>query len=215
MKSKKSVMETTNFLAEFYDIESFNFSKPKKYKKTDFMVSKIKNKNKDPVLIQFPKMKIKTLDETKMVFDMEFVNETGYTKKVVSFLSKLDTFIVDYIVTHSEAWFDKSIPLENVKGMYKKDDFVRFVYDKAKSQVVDKKNEIQSVSELQTDVTVECIAQLKYIVFTKDTCFFHWEICTAKLYKQLLRVPKFGFVEDTLDNSDNELSDEENIVTFF
>ena len=206
-------METTNFLAEFYDIETFQFSKPKKYKKTDFMVSKIKNKNKDPVLIQFPKMKIKELEDSKL--SMEFVNETGYTKKVVSFLSKLDTFIVNYIVTQSEAWFDKSIPLENVKNMYKKDDFVRFVYDKSKTQVLDKKNEPQSIDELQIGVTVECIAHLKYIVFTKDTCFFHWEICTAKLYKQLLRVPKFGFVEDTLDNSDNELSDEENIVTFF
>jgi dTDP-4-amino-4,6-dideoxygalactose transaminase len=52
--------------------------------------------------------------------------------------------------------------------MYKKYDFVRFVYDKSKTQVVDKKNEPQSVDELQVGVTVECIAQLKYIVFTKD-----------------------------------------------
>ena len=57
---------------------------------------------------------------------------------------------------------------------------------------------------------------MKYIVFTKDSCFVNWEICTAKLHKKIERVPKFGFIEDPTDtnNSENE-SEEENITTFF
>ena len=49
---------------------------------------------------------------------------------------------------------------------------------------------------------------MKYVVFSIDTCFVNWEICTAKIYKKLLRVPKYGFIEDpddrTLEKSDDE-----------
>ena len=48
--------EHTNFLADTFDLDSFIFSKPKKYKNSEVMVCKIKNKNNEPVLVQFPKM---------------------------------------------------------------------------------------------------------------------------------------------------------------
>ena len=212
--------EHTNFLADTFDLDSFIFSKPKKYKNSEVMVCKIKNKNNEPVLVQFPKMLV---NEYSKFVELEFINETGYNKKVYNFLSKLDEFVIEYISTHSEEWFGKKIPLENITQMYTK--FIKapktsdnrctinFVFDKLKSQIIDKKNDSLEITELVKGVTLECISQMKYIVFTKDTCFVNWEICTSKLHKKIIKVPKFGFIEDPIDNSDNE-SDEE-IFTFF
>jgi hypothetical protein len=216
-------METTNFLSDTYDPESFIFSTPKKLKNADVMIGKIKNKDSDPILVQFPKMLV--TDYTKFV-ELEFINETGYNKKVFNFLSKLDDFIVKHIHDKSSGWFGKTIPLENVTHMYNK--FIKapktsdnkctinFVFDTSKSELIDKKNEPLDTSEITKGVTLECISQMKYIVFTKDSCFVNWEICTAKLHKKIQRVPKFGFIEDPSDNNNSENeSEEENITTFF
>jgi hypothetical protein len=213
-------------LAEF-DASAFIFSKPKKYKNAEAMLCKIKNTNNEPILVQFPKMTLVSdfIGEPVSKFvELEFMNEKGYNKKVYNFLSKLDEFIISHVSSKSEEWFGKNIPNENISQMYNK--FIKapktsenlctvnFVFDKTKSQVIDKKNEELNVSELVKGVTLECIAQLKYLVFTKDTCFINWEIRTSKLHKKLIRVPKFGFVEDPEEHSDEESSDEEN-VTFF
>lgn len=204
----------TNFLADAFDLESFLFSKPKKYKNSEVMVCKIKNKMNEPVLVQFPKMLLKN-DFTEKYISLEFIKETGYTKKVHTFLDKLNDFIIEYVSTNSEKWFGKNIPMEKVKMMYKTDtepENIKFVFDKSKSELIDKKNEEIGSELLVKGVTLECISQLKYLVFTKDTCFVNWEICTAKLHKKVVKVQNFGFVEDPDDESD---SDEEETFTFF
>ena len=207
-------MHQTNFLADTFVPESFIFSKPKKYKNAEIMGSKIKNRNNEPILVQFPRMNVLNFSKT---LELEFVNETGYNKKVQTFLSQLDSFTMDHIFTQSEKWFGKNIPLENVKQMYNpciKENKLKFVFDISRSQLIDKRENSISTAELIEGVVIESICLLKYLIFTKDSCFLHWEIDTAKLHKKVQRVPRFGFIEDLDDQSDNELSDEENI-TFF
>ena len=99
--------------------------------------------------------------------------------------------------------------------MYKesiKENKLKFTFDTSKSHLINKKDDAVDTSEIIPGVIVECICLLKYLIFTKDSCFLHWEIETAKLHKKIQRVPLFGFIED--NDSDDELSDEENI-TFF
>lgn len=211
-----------NFLLEDKP-DTFIFSKPRKNKNTEVMVCKIKNKNNDQVILQFPKMTlVSDYHQRDKSIELEFLNEVGYNKKIYNFLSTLDEYLLEHISLHSEKWFGKTIPIENVKNMYI--NFIKvpktsenkctlnFIYNKV--ELIDKKNEETDISELVKGVTVECISQLKYLVFTKDTCFLNWEIKTAKIHKKILRVPKFGFIEDSTDHSDDELSDEE-IITFF
>ena len=203
--------------------ETFIFSKPRKYKNAEIMACKIKNKNNEQILIQFPKMTlVSDYHQKDKSIELEFKNEIGYTKKIYNFLSTLDEYLLEHISLHSEQWFGKTIPIENIKNMYTK--FIKapktsenkctlnFIFGKA--ELIDKKNEETFISELVKGVTVECISQLKYLVFTKDTCFLNWEIRTAKIHKKITRVPKFGFIEEPCDNSDDDSSDEENI-TFF
>jgi len=208
--------KATDFLADTFDLDSFRISKPKKYR-ADLMVAKIKNKNKEPIIVQFPKMLLES-DYEKFV-ELSFLSKTGYSKKVYDFLSNLDEKLINYITSHSEEWFGKQIPLTSVTQMYNKfikvnenGNFINFVFDK-KSELINKKNETLHISELVKGETVECISQLKYIVFTKENCFMTWEICTAKLHKKYSFVPKFGFIEDQLDESDDEIDDEK--FTFF
>ena len=222
-------MVESDTLVDEFDSDSFLFLKPKKYKNADAMICKIKNKSKDPVLVQFPKMKlvsdyILTGENPSKFVELEFMNETGYNKKLYNFLSKLDEHVVNVVSSKSEDWFGKNIPIENISQMYNKfikaaktsenNCTIHFVFDKAKSELINKKNENVDTSELVKGISLECIAELKFLVFTKDTCFVNWEIKSAKIHKKIIRVPKFGFVEDPHENSDDESSDEENI-TFF
>jgi len=217
--------EQTNFLADTFELDSFHFSKPKKYKNSEIMVCKIKNKNNEPVLVQFPKMTIVQdyRPPGSRFVELEFINETGYNKKVYNFLSKIDEHVTEYVHTHSRDWFGKDIPLENLTQMYNKfikapktsdqNCTINFVFDKTRSEVIDKKNEPLDISELNKGIHLECISQMKYIVFTKDTCFISWEICTARVHKKVVKVPRFGFIEDPADLSDDD--SEEESLTFF
>jgi hypothetical protein len=206
-------MQQTNFLADTFEPESFVFQKPQKYKNAEIMASKIKNRYNEPVIVQFPKMNVVEYNKT---LELEFTSETGYNKKVKKFLSSLDNFIVGYISTQSEKWFGKTIPIENVKNMYKpcdSDNKVKFVTT-SKSELINKREETVDTSEIVKGVIVESICHLKYLIFTKDSCFLHWEICTSKVHKKIQRVPLFGFIEDLDDHSDNdELSDD--FITFW
>lgn len=203
--------EQTNFLADTFEPESFIFSKPKKYKNEEIMVCKIKNKYNEMVVVQFPKMTL--VNDYNKSLECEFMNEHGYNKKVSTFLSKLDDFIIKYINSHSSDWFGKEIPLENVEQMYTIVNNLSFNI-KPSSEIINKQNEIIDSSELVKGAIVECISHLKYIVFTKDKCFLRWEVCTAKIHKKITKVQNFGFIEDPADISDDDLSDEETI-TFF
>ena len=91
---------------------------------------------------------------------------------------------------------------------------LHFVYNKDKSEVLDKRNEKIDITEVKIGNTLECISQMKYIIFSKDSCYVTWEVCTAKLIKRVLRVPKFGFIEDKEDFM-NEEPEEEDIIHFF
>ena len=53
-------------------------------------------------------------------FVTEFINEIGYNKKIYNFLSTIDEYLLEHISLHSELWFGKNIPIENVKLMYNK-----------------------------------------------------------------------------------------------
>jgi hypothetical protein len=195
-------------LVDTAELDSLRFSKPKKCH-GNLMVSKIKKSN-ELYLVQFPKMSVVNVTETVNAVELEFTSQSGYSKKVISFLAKLDTVVKEYISKYSEDWFGKTIPVENVNEMYKGNTALKFVFDKKTELTL--KDEPVNISELVKGSLVECICQMKYLVFTKETCFIHWEICSARLHKKLARVPKFGFIEDPTDGSD---SDSEEIITFF
>jgi hypothetical protein len=177
------------------------------------MICKIKNKSKEAVFIQFPKMK--TISDYTNCMELEFTSETGYSKRVVSFMERLDAFVADLIVEKSMDWFGKSIPKENIESMYRHsivDKRIKIVFEKSRSQLIDKQNETITFDQIAKENILEAICMLKYIVFTKDTCFLHWEVAKAKLYKKTQRTENFAFIEDPDDESDDEF---ENSITFF
>jgi len=190
------------------NFESFKISKPKKHKNADIMVCKVKTSGGEPVILQFPKMKM--VSSSKFV-ELEFTSKSGYSKKVSDALSKFDEFIIGIISKNSEEWFGKLIPQEKISVMYNKFIKENFTVNFTKSSTTEFiDNQENVISELTEGTILETIAQLKCLVFTKDTCFVNWEIQTGKVHKKVLRVPKFGFIED---GSDSESDDE--ILSFF
>jgi len=195
-----------NFLEE--NIETFKFSKPRKYKNGELMLSKIKSKNNGPIIVQFPKMELIS-DVSSKVVNLQFINESVYTKKVNGFLTDLDTFLVGFISKKSEDWFGKQIPVESVEKMYTK--IIKLNCEKKSVSFVNSK--FSEEKELVKGDLIECISQLKYIVFTKESCFIHCEICTLKRHNK--KVDIFNFIEDPMDNLDSDSEFDEEIVTFF
>jgi len=200
------------FLTNSYDLSKLSFTKPKKH--GDFFICKViyDDPEKKEMNVQFPKMVISS-DPNYKSTELEFISYSGYNKEIYNFLSKIDTFIVDYISSNCEEWFGKKIPSESINQMYNK--FIKapktsenkctinFSFGLKKgemvSSVVNKKNEDIPFTELKKGLTVECISKMKYIIFSKDSAFVNWEISTAKLYKKTQKVPKYGFVEDPDD----------------
>jgi hypothetical protein len=202
-----------NFLIETFEPDSFYFSKPKQHKNGQLMTCKIKNKSKEPVFIQFPKMK--AVSDYTNCMELEFTSETGYSKRVVSFMERLDEFVSGLVVEKSMDWFGKQIAKENMDSMYRhsvNDKRIKIVFDKSRSLVVNKQNETLTFDQIVKENVVEAICMLKYIVFTKDTCFLHWEVGKAKLYKKIQQKEHFAFIDDPEDESDDEF---ENSITFF
>ena len=205
---------TDNYLIDSYNLDLFSFTVPKKC--NNAMICKIKNDSND-VLIQFPKMSV--VSEENNIVELEFKNEKGYNKKIYDFLAKLDDIIVNYITTHSEDWFGKKIKLTHITQMYNK--FIKppkssennctLNFKIKENTLIDKKNENISTSEIKKGNTLECIAQMKYLVFSKDSCFVTWEICSAKLFKKINHVGKYGFIEDPEDNYE----DSDDNISFF
>lgn len=185
-------------LADSIEPETFLFSFPKKH--NAYKICRLRTSQKDPILIQFPKMSVLSLSKSS---ELEFVGESGYTLKVIEFLKKLDSFIVQHIYSKSEEWFEKQIPIEKLSEMY---------VPHSKSIKCINKTETESVTK---EALLEGILQLKYLVFTKETCYFQWELVTAKVHKKAPKViKKFLFIEDPDDISDDEISDDETF-TFF
>jgi hypothetical protein len=189
-----------DYLVTSYDISSFTFSKPKKV--GDHMISKIKNKDGENIFVQFPRMLVVSEENSKNV-QLEFTAQTGYNKKVDTFLDDLDNHVIDYVTKNSEDWFGKKV---KVSKMYKRK---QLQFNLSKAEITYKGEEVEHVNK---GVKLECIAQLKYIVFSKDSSFVSWEINTAKMHKKVLRVGKFGFVDDPDDKGD--ISDDDEIGFF-
>jgi hypothetical protein len=218
-------------------IDKIIFSKPKKH--GEHLICKVKYdepENPDLVL-QLPKMKVvddfiqSEGTELPKNVSLEFLNnKSKYNKEVYDFLSKLDDYIINFIHKNSLEWFGKEIPLDSLSKMYNK--FIKapkdsdsqctmnfsLKKDKGKLECVlmdNKKNELDLI-DFKKDSSVECITQLKYIIFSKDTCFTIWELCNIKLYKKVKRVPKFGFIDDSSDvNNQESISDIEEDYSFF
>ena len=212
-------MENT-FLIDSYTLSSLTFTKPKKVK--DFLVSKVKYLDK-PFVVQFPKMTVVSLEKS---VELEFKTDRGYTKKVYNGLSKIDTLLVDYISSKSEEWFEKKIPNSSVSQMYNK--FVKapktsennctinFTLSKNK-ELVNHRGEPIELSDISKNSTLQVIAEMKYVVFSKDSSFVQWEILTGKMEKKINKVPKNGFVEDPDDRDlpKDDSDDEPEINSFF
>jgi hypothetical protein len=202
-----------NFLIESFEPDSFSFSKPKQHKTAQIKIVKIKNKTKEPVFIQFPKMK--AVSDYTNCMELEFTSESGYSKRVISFMERLDAFIADLVVDKSMEWFGKTILKEHIESMYKRSvngKRVKIVFEKSRSHLVNKQNEQITFDEIVKENVIEAICMLKYIVFTKDTCFLHWEVGKAKLYKKIQQKEHFAFIEDPEDESEDEF---EESITFF
>ena len=217
--------QTDTFLIDSYTLSSLTFTKPKKVK--DFLVSKVKYSSPDtpdrPFIVQFPKMTVVSLENN---IELEFKTDRGYTKKVYNALSKLDTILVDYISSKSEEWFQKKIPVNSVNQMYNKflkapktsenNCTINFSLSKNK-EFVNHRDEPIEISDISKNSSLQVIAEMKYIVFSKDSSFIQWEILTGKMEKKVLKVPKNGFVEDLEDRDipKDDSDDEPEINSFF
>ena len=153
---------------------------------------------------------------------------TGKEKELYNFLRKLDTFVVNKVHTNSEEWFEKIIPVDSIKKMY--NSFIKapktsenkctlnFGIKASKTLFLDKKSNEIDYSQFKKNEIIECIAQFKYVFFSKDTCFTAWELVSAKLHKKTQKVPKFGFVDDPDDIQKCESDDDDEIestINFF
>jgi hypothetical protein len=200
------------------NIESLFFKKPKKC--GDYFICKISN----DVVIQFPKMTISSINLKGM--ELEFISDsTKYYREVYDFLSRLDDHVLNHVSENIEEWFGKKIPSQNIKQMFNK--FIKsprtseskctlnflFKPPGKETTVIDNKQNVLELSDLKESETVECISQLKYIVFSKDTCFTTWELQSAKKYIRIEKVAKYGFIEDPESESDSD-SDELNFSFF-
>ena len=211
-----------------YKLDAIEFSKPKKY--NDYLVSKVKYNFEDETsfIIQFPKMIISNEPDEKNI-SLEFKSSKGTDKDLYNFLSKLDTYILNHVSDNSEEWFGKKIPYESIKKMY--NSFIKapqtsehrcslqFSFKTQKNELktvfVDKKDNEIDFSQFKKNEIVEAIAQFKYVIFSKDTCFCTWEISSLKIHKKTQRVKKYGFIEDPDDREIQSDSDDDISVDHF
>jgi hypothetical protein len=117
-----------------------------------------------------------------------------------------------------------NISMENIINMYNKfikapkttenQSTMNFNINK-KCVFIDKKNNELDLSEISLDSEVECISQLKYIMFSKDNCFTIWEMQSAKIHRKINKVPAYGFIEVEEPDSENDEVDVEEIIKFF
>jgi len=196
------------------NVDLITFSKPKK--SGEYLVSKIKCSEN----LQFPKMTV-SADPTHKGLELEFKNQTGYNKKVYDVLVKIDKTIMNVISDKSLEWFDKKIPLDALEKMYKpfiNESKINLTFETKKTEIltnfIDSKNETLGYQDIVKGSVVECIAQMKYIVFSKETSFVVWQVDCVKLHKKINRVPRYGFIEDPDDNHTNS-DDEVEIYSFF
>jgi len=209
-----------SYLVDCYDLTQISFSKPKKY--GEYLASRVKYNGSDELYIQFPKMKITNINPKGI--ELEF-GTNRYNKKMFTWLSKLDEFITETVEANSKEWFNKELSKSQITQMYNKCIKAPKALDgqctvgfaiSPKTVLLNSKNQeilLDSFKELKE---VECISQLKFVVFSKDTCFLSWEVCTAKLDTRLKKVPQCAFIEDPDDcNIESEETNEEQLSLCF
>lgn len=222
-----------DYLVDNYKIENISFTKPKK--QGDYLICKTKYSfpasnsslsNYEELLIQLPKMKIVSeINEDTKKIELEFLKSSKYTDNVYNFLSKLDEHILDYIHNHSETWFNKKIPQDKLVNMFNKSIkspkssnnkcTMNFTFKKSNCTLVDNKKQDLELNDFKNNLNVECIAKLKYIIFSKDMCYTSWELVVMKLNRRINRVPKFGFIEEENENNEDDFEVEDEIDCSF
>jgi hypothetical protein len=201
-----------NYLVSNYSVENITFSKPKKH--DEFFVSKVKS-NGGQFLLQLPKMNIKSVQE------LEFKNTNKYSNEVYNFLCALDEHIINSIHQNTTEWFGKEIPKDQIKLMYNSflkapkttEAGVTMSFKTPHTEYYDSKNNKIDSSEFVANLETDPICQLKYLLFSKDTCFTLWELVSCKLYKTFKRVKQNAFVEDPYDVILDYDTDDEKIET--
>ena len=215
------------YLVDNYSIENISFGKPKKH--GEYFISKVKysensrSMNTD-LIIQFPKMKLVSELKNTPNVELEFI-KNKYYKSVFDFLSKLEDNVMASIFKNSEEWFGKKIPLEKINTMYNKclkaprnsesECTMNFVLKKGVHIFVDNKQNDIEMDEFKINSTVECISKLKYILFLKDKCYPVWEFVVLKLHKKINKVPKYGFIEEEVENNNSDNEIDETDYSFF
>ena len=176
-------------------------------------------------------MTIQSSEITLKNIELAFKNQTGYNKKIQTFLKDLDSHIIDVVTENSKEWFGKKIPMDSVVKMYRSTvktpeipedpETINVSFSAKKSELltelVNAKNEPVDFTEIKPGNTLECIIRLKYLIFSKESSFVTWEISCAKIHKRVHRVPKFGFIENPDDQHEKCDSEDEDleIYTFF
>ena len=204
-------MNTEDYLIENYSIDNINISKPKK--NGIFLLCKVNHDNND-FIIQLPKMKFNLVNDKTI--ELSFLKNTSkYNKETMDFLNNLDEFITKHVSVNSGEWFGENIPIESVQKMYRKSvnidsesSSMQFKLKESKNvsgvSFVDYKNNDLVLSDISENANVDSIAQLKYLIFSKDKFHAVWDLLIVKLHKERVnRVPKFGFIEDPVDSLDS------------
>jgi|DEB0MinimDraft_6_1074348.scaffolds.fasta_scaffold28215_2 hypothetical protein len=204
-----------------YDVDGLKISTPVKNGK--YYISKVKH-GKKPIIAQFPRMNIiKNFSSENDSAELEWGSiHEGYTKDVFDWCQKLNNFTIDKISSSSHDWFGKFLPLDVVEDMYKnfiripknsssgywmrvcpylKDDNLETLFYNLKG------NEISKNVFKKGNIAIP-ILKLKYLLFTKDTCQFLWELRAAKVFR--FKKPPRGYLFNNDDiNDDGEEEDED------
>jgi hypothetical protein len=222
-----------NYLFENYLIDSIKIAKPKKY--DEYYISKIKYslpESKDLVNfnLQLPLMVIK--DITTKEISLEFTKNNNYSNGCYDFLCKIEDYILKSIQGKCKDWFNKEIPVDVIKNMYNNflkapqtntsNVFINVMVSK-NSKFYNSRNKELGIEDLKSGINTECICQLKYLMFSKDTSYVVWELITSKSYKKVNKVKQYGFIEDPedyfdIDQQEDELEEINNNIknnTFF
>ena len=197
------------YLISNYSMDKIQFSKPKKH--GEHLVSKVKYSSEsseypESLVLQLPKMKIVTVGSKNI--ELEFLgNKSKYNKEVYDFLSELDDFVINFVGSKSKEWFDKQIPMESIKQMYNK--FIKAPKTSDDNCTITiTLPKVPLIPEFKEGDIIECISQMKYVVFSKDTCFTVWELCNVKKRTIRIKVPPFGFIENPEDDNSPESEDD-------
>jgi hypothetical protein len=191
------------------EIQDINFKKPKKV--NEYMVSKMNYLSKQ-IIVQLPKMKINEIKDNKIHF--KCIPDHKNSKKVIEIFKKTDSIVTETIANNSEEWFGKIITLENVKKMYSafiKENTHYSLNIRNNSVFVDFKNNVINLEDIDTRDYLECIINIKFLVFSRNICYLKIELIKAKKCRiRISRVRKYGFIEDTNDHVLSGVSDSDN-----